>query len=123
VLPPVKQSYAESDVSGSDTPCGLNDSVTATAHAEQQSGVASPFLGRTDAEHVVVRLDGLLLDERTMRNSRMLPYLQMIVWIIERQKISRDELVARLRTHMRQLSIGGCSRREYVLRYLNQHPP
>jgi len=92
-------------------------------HPEQQAGVTRQLLTGSHAEHVVLPLDGLLLDEPTMLNSRMLPYLQMIVWLIEGQKISRDELVARLRRGMRQLSMGGRSRREYVLHYLNQHPP
>jgi len=56
-------------------------------------------------------------------NSRILPYAQMVASVIERRTISRDELIAALRKSMRQRSIGRWPRREYVLRYLNQHPP
>jgi hypothetical protein len=118
-----KEPRAPSDASGTDASSGSSDSATTAVHPERQVGVASQLLTGAHAEHVVLPLDGLLLDEQTVLKSRMLPYLQMIVWIVEGQKISRDELVARLRRYMRQLSIGGCSRREYVLRYLNQHPP
>ena len=68
-------------------------------------------------------LEGLHLDEPTLENSRILPYAQMDASVIERKTISRDELIAALRKRMRQRSIGGQARREYVLRYLNQHPP
>jgi hypothetical protein len=114
---------AESDASGTGALSGLNDSARTTVHPQRQVGGASQVLTAVHAEDVVLPLDGLLLDELTVLNSRMLPYLQMIVWVIQGQKISRDELVTRLRRCMRQPSIGGRSRREYVLHYLNQHPP
>jgi hypothetical protein len=111
------------DASGSGAPSEPSDSATTPVHPERQVGVANQLLSGGHAEDVVLPLDGLLLDEPTVLNSPMLPYLQMVVWLIEGQKISRDELVARLRRGMRQLSMGGRSRREYVLHYLNQHPP
>ena len=77
----------------------------------------------TPSENGALPLNGLLLDEPTLVNSRILPYVLMVTSIIERRAISRDELVAALRKRMRQRSIGGQARREYVLRYLNQHPP
>ena len=72
---------------------------------------------------VALLLEGLLLDEATLVSSHILPYVLMVASVIERRTISRDELVAALRKRMRQRSIGGQARREYVLRYLNQHPP
>jgi len=71
----------------------------------------------------VLPLEELLLDEPTLVNSGILPYVLMVASVIERRTISRDELIAALRKSMRQRSIGGQARREYVLRYLNQHPP
>jgi hypothetical protein len=47
----------------------------------------------------------------------------MVARVIERRTVSRQELLAALRKAVRQRSIGGRFRREYVLRYLNQHPP
>ena len=37
--------------------------------------------------------------------------------------LSREALLAALRRRMRTRSIARAPRREYVLRYLNQHPP
>lgn len=68
-------------------------------------------------------LEGLVLDEATLVSSRVLPYVLMVASIIEGRTIRRDELIAALRKRMRQRSIGSQARREYVLRYLNQHPP
>jgi hypothetical protein len=68
-------------------------------------------------------LEELLLDESTLANSPVLPYALMVASVIERRTISRDELIAALRKRMRQRSMGRRPRREYVLRYLNQHPP
>ncbi len=42
---------------------------------------------------------------------------------IEGQTIGREELLAALRKSLRQRSMGRRARREYVLRYLNEHPP
>jgi hypothetical protein len=75
------------------------------------------------SENAALLLEGLRLDEPTLVNSRILPYAQMVASVIERRTISRDELIAALRKSMRQRSIGRRPRREYVLRYLNQHPP
>ena len=75
------------------------------------------------SENVALSLDGFVLDEVTLVNSRILPYARMVASVIEGRTVSRDELVATLRKGMRQHSIGRRPRREYVLRYLNQHPP
>ena len=74
-------------------------------------------------KHLTLHLDGFVLDEPTLVNSRILPYVRMIVSVFERRVISRDELIAALRRSIRQRSMGRSIRREYVLRYLNQHPP
>jgi hypothetical protein len=74
-------------------------------------------------ENAAFAWEGLLLDEPTLRNSRVLLYVLMVASVIEGRTIHRDELLAALRKTMRQRSIGGRSRREYVLRFLNQHPP
>ena len=74
-------------------------------------------------ENAAFAWEGLLLDEPTLRNSRVLPYVLMVASAIEGRTIHREELLAALRKRVRQRSIGRQSRREYVLRYLNQHPP
>jgi hypothetical protein len=72
---------------------------------------------------VALPLEGLLLDEPTLVNSRILPYVRMVASVIEGRTIGRDELIAALRKRMRQHSIGRRPQREYILCYLNQHPP
>ncbi len=74
-------------------------------------------------EHLTLHLDRFVLDERALVNSPILPYVRMVVSVLEGRTITREDLIAALRNSMRQRSIGRLPRREYVLRYLNQHPP
>ena len=92
---------------------------------ESPSVDQSPSVDTSPAilEHLTLHLDGFVLDEPTLVNSRILPYVRMVVSVLERRTISRDELIAALRKSIRQRSMGRSLRREYVLRYLNQHPP
>ena len=53
----------------------------------------------------------------------MLPYVRMIVCLIERIELSYPELMLLLRQAMRQHSIAKRTRTEYVLRFLHEHPP
>jgi len=68
-------------------------------------------------------MEGLLLDESTLLNSPILPYVRMVASLIERRTISRDELLAALQRSLRQRSFDRRPRREYVLHYLHEHPP
>jgi hypothetical protein len=68
-------------------------------------------------------LGGFALDEATLVNSSMLSYLAMVVTVIEGRTISREELLQVLLRSLRQRSFDRLPRREYVLRFLNQHPP
>ena len=74
-----------------------------------------------------LELDGLSITDTTLTNSPVLRYLAMAASFFERRIVSREELVAALRKRlgqgMRQRSIGHRARREYALRYLNEHPP
>jgi hypothetical protein len=74
-------------------------------------------------EPLTLDLDGFVLEESTLVNSRVLPYVRMVVSVLEGRRISRKQLMLTLRTRIRQRSIGRLSRREYVVRFLNQHPP
>jgi hypothetical protein len=74
-------------------------------------------------QRLTLHLDGFVLDESTLVNSRILPYVRMVTSVLEGRTISRGEFLAALLRRMRQRSIGRRSRREYVLCYLNQHPP
>jgi hypothetical protein len=72
---------------------------------------------------VTLTVEGFVFDEPTLVKSSMLSYLAMVTSLIERRTIGREELLKWLRQSMRQRSIGRLPRREYVLRYLQQHPP
>ena len=74
-------------------------------------------------EQLTLHLDGCVLDEPSLVNSRILPYVQMVASLLEGRTISSKELLAALLKRMRQRSMGRLPRREYVLRYLHQHPP
>jgi len=75
------------------------------------------------SEKLTLILDGFVLDESTLVNSRVLPYVRMIASVLEGRTISREELLAALRKRMRQHRIGRRPHRDYVLRYLHEHPP
>ena len=83
----------------------------------------APSQKGTPPENAAFAWEGLLLDEPTLRNSRVLPYVLMVASVIEGRTIHREELLAALRKTMRQRSIGRRPRREYVLSFLHQHPP
>jgi hypothetical protein len=77
----------------------------------------------TPPENAAFAWESLPLDEPTLRNSRVLPYVLMVASVLEGRTIHREELLAALRKTMRQRSIGRRPRREYVVRFLHQHPP
>jgi hypothetical protein len=53
----------------------------------------------------------------------MLSYLCMITSLIERRTITQEELLKMLARSVRQRSMYRTSRIDYVLSYLNKHPP
>jgi hypothetical protein len=68
-------------------------------------------------------LEGVVLDKSCVIRSPMLPYVRMVVSLIEGRSVSRKELLQRLLKTMRQHSIRRRTRTEYVLHFLNQRPP
>ena len=70
-----------------------------------------------------LRLEDLVLTEATLRRSPMLPYVGMIVSLLECLRLGRQELLQLLLASLRQHSIAYRSRTDYVLRFLHQHPP
>jgi hypothetical protein len=72
---------------------------------------------------VELRLDGVVLDESSLAESLMLPHVRMIVSLIEGIELSCRDVVRLLRRAMRQHSIASRSRINYVLGFLNEHPP
>jgi hypothetical protein len=72
---------------------------------------------------VKLRLEGVVLEESTLASSPMLPYVRMIVSLIEGVELTCEEVVSLLRRSMRQRSIARRRRIDYVLGFLHQHPP
>jgi hypothetical protein len=68
-------------------------------------------------------LEDVVLDERTVVKSPILPYVLMVASVLEGRIISRQELLSALLARMRQRSINKRARRDYVVGYLSQHPP
>ena len=93
----------------------------ARPHPRQQS--ARVDLEEAPGEGVSLTLDGFTLDEAILVNSPLLPYLAMIASLIEGRAIGVEELLQALLRSMRQRSFDRLPRREYVLRFLKQHPP
>jgi hypothetical protein len=68
-------------------------------------------------------LEGVVLDESSVVNSPLLPYLRMLVSLIEGVRVSLQQLRGGLCQALRQHSIARRRRADYVLAFLNQHPP
>jgi hypothetical protein len=72
---------------------------------------------------IELRLEGVVLDESSLVRSPMLPYVRMVVSLIEGVELSCREVFALLRQAMRQHSFGARRRMDYILGVLYQHPP
>jgi hypothetical protein len=72
---------------------------------------------------IELRLEGVVVDEATLRNSPLLPYVRTVVNLLEGLRLDLPQLVALLLELLRQRSIGLRRRRDYVREYLHQHPP
>jgi hypothetical protein len=68
-------------------------------------------------------LESVVLRESTLSNSPILPYVRIIVWLIEGITLSRAELVAILSRVLRQHRFAYRRKIDYVLGFLHQHPP
>ena len=70
-----------------------------------------------------LRLEGMVLDEASVANSPMLPYVRMVVSLFEGVEFTCREVVHLLGQAMRQHSIGARRRIDYLLGFLHRHPP
>jgi hypothetical protein len=102
------------------TPLEQSSQLTAdspsTDFADAATVDESPSVDTSPAmlEHLTMHLDGFVLGEPTLVNSRILPYVRMVASVLEGRTISHEELLTALRRSMRQRSIGHSPRREYV---------
>jgi hypothetical protein len=104
------------------------DGLSASEATSHDSSHQTALLRQIDLEQaachdVKLLLDGFALDELTLANSSLLPYLAMVATVIEGRNIDVDELLHVLRENMRQRSFDRLPRREYVLGFLTRHPP
>lgn len=53
----------------------------------------------------------------------MVEYVRMVTSLIEGRRVSLDEILKMLSRVLRQHSIGRRKRIEYIVGYLNRHPP
>ena len=99
------------------------EDVEFTREGVARRSPAPAAFGGLPGEGVTLTLDGFTLDEATLVNSPMLPYVAMVASLIEGRTIRPEELLHALRKSLRQRSFDRLPRREYVLRFLDQHPP
>ena len=64
-----------------------------------------------------------MLDEPALARSSMLPYVRMLVRLIDGVKLTCRQVLVVLRESLRQRSIGVRRRIDYILGFLHQHPP
>lgn len=74
-------------------------------------------------EQVELHREVVVLEAWRLESSRMLPYVRMVVRLIEGFWLPGQELVRWLRETLRQHSIATGERTVYVLRFQHQHPP
>jgi hypothetical protein len=70
-----------------------------------------------------ISLGGLVLDGASVVKSPILPYVRMVVTVIARESISKNELFAGLLKIVSQRSIDQQTTTRYVPRFHDQHPP
>jgi hypothetical protein len=65
----------------------------------------------------------VVVDESRLRRSPMVPYVRMVVSLIEGVDFTCREVVHRLRRTLRQHSIGARRGIDYLRGFLHEHPP
>ena len=68
-------------------------------------------------------LESMAFDEASVVHSPMLPYVRMVVSLVEGVEFTCREVVHLLRETLRQHSIGVRRGIDYLLSFLHRHPP
>lgn len=89
----------------------------------QPTAQAPDALAAAQSDQAQLQLGGVVLDDSSLTNTAVLPYLRMMVSLIEGVPFAVEELLALLRQGLRQHSIASRRRTDYVLCFLRQHPP
>jgi hypothetical protein len=72
---------------------------------------------------VALPLAGVTLAPADIEKSPALSYVRMLLRVIDGVRVSRPELVEMLLQSLRQRSMVRRNRRDYVVSFLNAHPP
>lgn len=88
----------------------------------QEISPAEPATG-TPPVTAVPHDDETLLDDSSLAVSPMLPYVRMVVSLIEGIALTCVEVLDLLRQALRQHSIGMCPRGGYLWDFLHRKPP
>jgi hypothetical protein len=88
------------------------------SEARASPSAASASLSEELPLPVEVPEAGVVLEERTLRKSRLLPYVRMVVNLIEGVQLGPEEVVSRLLRDLRQHRMGRRKRGEYVGEHL-----
>jgi hypothetical protein len=126
--PEASPAATSSDTASSEGETSPSESSLTVEPASESPSLASHPAMQMDSEeppdeNVQLMLGGFTLNEVILVNSPMWPYLAMVASLLEGRKIRPKVLLNTLRTVMRQRSFDRLPRREYVLRFLNRHPP
>jgi hypothetical protein len=70
-----------------------------------------------------LQLPGLQITEAMLEHSLVLDYVLLLFLLIARQRLTREQLLERLRQRMRQHSLLNLNRRDYVVHILHHQPP
>jgi hypothetical protein len=70
-----------------------------------------------------LRLEEVVLDESSLARSSTLPYVRMVLRLVEGIELTCQQVARLLRRKLRQHSIAYRRRTDYVLCFLHQHPP
>jgi hypothetical protein len=70
-----------------------------------------------------LRLEEVVLDESSLARSPMLPYVRMVLRVVEGFERNCQEVTRLLRHGLRQRCMALQRRTDYVLWFLHQHPP
>lgn len=70
-----------------------------------------------------LRLEEVMLDESSLARSPMLPYVRLVLRVVEGIELNCREVARLLRRRLRQRCLALQRRTDYVLWWLHQYPP
>jgi hypothetical protein len=93
------------------------------AEAHERTTSTSEPLPAEPSQKIELHLEGVVVRESTLQNSPMLPYVRMIVSLVEGIQLSCQQLLQLLRRALRQHRLAHRRKVDYLLGVLHQRPP